>query len=106
MATRITKHPTSKVGSHTAPVRDGNLFKSTWKVPSGATKDSDHRATSMYVGFHIYYDRGSRRNYRITKSDKYQTVGITSSQVSINNFVANSASTAADKNKTFTREDF
>lgn len=106
MATRITKHPTSKVGSHTAPVRDGNLFKSTWKVPSGATKDSDHRATSMYVGFHIYYDRSSRRNYRITKSDKYQTVGITSSQVSINNFVANSASTAADKNKTFTREDF
>lgn len=106
MATAIKKDPKSKVGSHTAPKRDGYIVKSTWKVPTEATKDSDHRATSMFISWDIFYDRGSRRNYRITKSDKYQTVGITSSQVSINNFVANSASTAADKNKTFTREDF
>lgn len=106
MATKITKSPTHKVANHTAPARDGNTLKSTWKIPSEETKDSNHRAQSQCNSWDLFYTLGKKTNQKITRGWKINSLSTTSSSVNINNFVTTSNQSGAKKGTTFTRKSF
>lgn len=104
--TDITKKPTVKVTSHTCPKRDGHTYKSTWKVPSGATKDSDHKATNIFRSWDIFAKSG-KKNVKLTRSLGYAGgTNVTSSSCNINAFHTTGASVKKYKNVTLTRKSF
>lgn len=70
MATAIGKAPNTTATSHTAPTRDGNTVKSTWKVPSQATNSSNaRRATSMVLAFELVCKDGTKTMRLIREHD-------------------------------------
>lgn len=103
--TAITRKPTARVSSHAYPSRDGNTFKSSWKVPSDATKDSNRRATNTFISWDIFTVNGKSK-IKLTKVLGYYGTGTTATSCNINNFKTTGASVKKYKNVTLTRNSF
>lgn len=81
----ITKAPSWKVSNLTVPKRVGGTFSTSWKVPNGATKESDPgRWQNIVVLWTITYNVKENGAYKVVKVLKTLAASATSSTTTLN----------------------